>query len=489
MRFARLLALALLAVLAAAVPVQAASRLVIRGRGYGHGVGMSQFGAFGYAKHGWGYRAILGHYYSGTSIGRVNPARQVRVLLAASRRSVAFTGATAAGGRALNPGRVYSVTRSGLDRLALRSPTGRTLARMAAPLDVTGHGPLTLRGTTLNGVRNGAFRGRFVLRAGVLGGVTLVNQLGLEPYVRGVISAESPPSWPAEALKAQAVAARTYAITTSAGGSLGFDQYPDTRSQVYRGVRAETATTDAATRATEGEVVTYRGDPVVTYFFSTSGGRTENVENSFIGATPRPWLRSVDDPYDDASPRHKWIVRMSMRTAAARLRGLVRGSFRGIRVVARGESPRVVRAVVLGSRGRTAVTGPQLRARLRLFDTWASFARITSKTERKRASEKTPAPDQQSGGTPPDVRAARVASAGATTVSGDILPGRKGQWLRLQRHDAGRWVTVAWTALDRRGRYRLTLPGPGRYRVLWRGLDGPVVVVAASASAGRSAAK
>ena len=109
-------------------------------------------------------------------------------------------------------------------------------------------------------------------------GLSTINVVGLDDYVRGVVSRESPASWPLEALKAQAVAARTYAITTSKGGD-GFDQYADTRSQVYGGVGAETASTDQAVAETAGQVVTYEGAPVVTYFFSTSGGRTEDVEN------------------------------------------------------------------------------------------------------------------------------------------------------------------------------------------------------------------
>ena len=89
-------------------------------------------------------------------------------------------------------------------------------------------------------------------------------------------------------------------------GADGFTQYADTRSQVYEGVAGETAATDAAVAATRGEVVTYGGRPVATYFFSTSGGQTENVENSFLGAGREPWLKSVDDPYDSASPKHRW---------------------------------------------------------------------------------------------------------------------------------------------------------------------------------------
>ena len=86
-------------------------------------------------------------------------------------------------------------------------------------------------------------------------------------------------------------------------GRRGFDQYADTRSQVYGGVAVETAATNAAVAATRGQVVTYKGAPVVTYFFSTSGGRTENVENTSRAPSPKPWLRSVEDPYDGVSPK------------------------------------------------------------------------------------------------------------------------------------------------------------------------------------------
>src|SRR5207247_2378135 len=150
----------------------------------------------------------------------------------------------------------------------------------------------------------------------------VLNQLGLDDYVRGVIAGEMPSSWAPAALQAQAIAARTYAITAGGGTFL----YPDTRSQVYRGVAAETPSTDAAVVATRGRTVDYAGQPVVTYFFSTSGGKTENVEDSFLGASPEPWLVSVADPYDSISPRHKWgPYRMTLAGAARRLHGLVKG--------------------------------------------------------------------------------------------------------------------------------------------------------------------
>ena len=121
----------------------------------------------------------------------------------------------------------------------------------------------------------------------------------LEDYVRGVVSKESPASWPMEALKAQAVAARSYALSTAAHGS-GFDVFDDTRSQAYGGIGAETAKTDQAVAATHLQVVLYRGKVAQTFFFSTSGGHTENNEFSSLGfgQPPIPYLRGVDDPYE-----------------------------------------------------------------------------------------------------------------------------------------------------------------------------------------------
>src|SRR3954462_7439655 len=102
----RILPPALIACLLAAAPAQGAARFTIRGAGFGHGVGMSQYGAMGYAEHGAPYDAILGHYYSGTALGTTDPNRPVRVLLQ-STGTVRFSGATRAGTTVLSAGRSY----------------------------------------------------------------------------------------------------------------------------------------------------------------------------------------------------------------------------------------------------------------------------------------------------------------------------------------------------------------------------------------------
>jgi stage II sporulation protein D len=477
MRRVVLAALACLAVVP--VAAQAKSSFVIKGAGFGHGIGLSQYGADGYAQHGFDYQTIVGHYYQGTGIATVSPAPTVRVLLE-SATAPSFTGADDASGRTLDPAKTYSVVRTGANSVALRSPAGRKLATFDGTLRVTGEGPLRLNGMAGNGVRSGRYRGALEFRTGLFSGVSAINAIGLEDYVRGVVSAESPASWPAAALEAQAVVARSYAITTDAGSATdGFTAYPDTRSQMYRGVAAEFASTEAAVSDTRGQVVTYGGKPVVTYFFSTSGGRTENVENSFIGALPRPWLRGVKDPFDSVSPRHRWgPYRMTLAQAGAKLRGLVKGRFRSIKVLQRGFSPRVVRAQIVGTRGRTDVNGADLRRRFGLYDTWAYYTTITS-TEQK-TTPATPATDgagqadPASGGTAPTAPAG-TARAGRALLSGTITPAKRGAWVRVQRRVAGRWVTYAWTTTDARGRYRERLGSRGFYRVLYRGNAGPEI--------------
>jgi SpoIID/LytB domain protein len=280
---AGMLATALLCVLLLCAGSAGASTLVIEGAGDGHGVGMSQEGALGYAEHGWSYTQILAHYYTGTALGQAPTGAKVRVLI----------------------------------------------------------------GST-------------------------VKTLALESYVRGVISAEMPAEWPAAALEAQAVAVRTYALTAHAGSSR-FDVYSDTRSQVYRGPSAETASTNAAALATAGQIVTYAGQPAITYFFASSGGHTEDAQNAFPGAAAEPWLEGVPDQYDQG-PLHSWKLSLSFAAAGKRLGGLVKGTFRGIEVLERGSSPRILSAYVLGSAGRTLTSGGELAERLGLYDTWAYFS-------------------------------------------------------------------------------------------------------------------
>ena len=188
-----------------------------------------------------------------------------------------------------------------------------------------------------------------------------------------------PSTWSPEALKVQAVAARTYAITSSVGGN-GFDLYPDTRSQMYRGVAAETPATDAEVAATHDQIVTFDGKPAITYFSASSGGHTENIEDVWPGSRPQPWLRGVPDPYDGAGhdPYHRWGSQMTLAGAAAHLGPLVKGRLIGIRVTEHGASPRIIAAKVVGTKGRVRVSGTSLQSAFGLLTTYAEFTTITT---------------------------------------------------------------------------------------------------------------
>jgi stage II sporulation protein D len=346
-----MLASVLLALVGAQASAASTQELLIEGAGFGHGVGMSQEGALGYAEHGFSYQQILAHYYTGTALGTAPANTKIRVLL---------------GGK--------------------------------------------------------------------------VQPVALETYVRGVVSAEVSASWPLAALEAQAVASRTYALTAHAGGTK-FDVYSDTRSQVYRGVAAQTPQTNAAVAATAGQIVTYQGQPVATYFFASSGGRTENVEDSFVGSTPEPWLRGVVDQYEPHADHHTWKTALSFAAAAAKLRGLVHGSFEGIEVVKRGFSPRIVSAYVLGSAGRAAISGPALAERLGLYSAWAYFSTREGQSVKPEpdrsgwsAALTSPAPaaspgapsSEQGGAAASEASASAASSASSSSGESDVRGGAVG---------------------------------------------------------------
>jgi stage II sporulation protein D len=479
-RIATTAPIALLAALVAAAPAGAASKLTIRGAGFGHGIGMSQYGAYGMAKHGWTHDRILGHYFSGTQLGQAPAGAVVRVLLQ-SPKTATFTGATNAGTKELDAGKVYGARTVAGGQIRLVNAAGRKIATFDAPLRVTNSAdePIKLRGTAGNGVTDGTYRGWLEFRPGALGEVLAINAVGLEQYVAGVVANEAVASWPMEALEAQAVAARSYAITTSRAGENGWDQYPDTRSQVYRGVVGEHPNTNRAVNGTAGQVVTYKGQPVTAFFFSTSGGRTESVENAWPGATPKPYLKSVDDPYDDVSPYHRWgPISKSRGEVEQALKSLVKGRFKRIEVTRRGGSPRIVEAVVVGSNGRTTVSGEQLKQRFGLRDTWMTFNSVITEVE---TPPDTPQPPAPSGPTPKAPEQGN-ASGGAVAarmhrarVVGEAWPGRRGTRVTLQRLDGRRWVGAGRTRLGHRRRYKIALPGPGRYRVLVGAAAGPTV--------------
>lgn len=205
-------------------------------------------------------------------------------------------------------------------------------------------------------------------------GVTVVNVLPLEDYLLGVVPKEVSPSWEKEALKAQAVAARTYAVYhKGAFRSRGYDVTDDTRSQVYGGYSAEAAATNAAVRETKGEVITYGGRPIEALFHANGGGYTENSENVWGSAVP--YLKGVAEPKSSVTGR-AWTKTISTNSFAS-MAGV--GKLKRIELSAlkkapmkkkdRGISGRVKYMVVSGSKGTATLTGERLQSMLGLSST------------------------------------------------------------------------------------------------------------------------
>jgi stage II sporulation protein D len=449
-----LLLTVLTALLALPATASADVRHVIRGAGFGHGIGMSQYGAYGYALEGATYSDILAHYYKGTRLASA-PDRPVRVLLQPVDPYIRVRGATSVEGRRLRPDRTY-VARRGAGGIVVSTERGRRVARLGSVIQFDSGGEqMRLMGPALNYVSSGLYRGDIEVRVDG-GGVTAINEIDMDSYLRGVVAGEMPSTWPMEALKAQAVTARTYALATRKTDG-AFDQYPDVRSQVYKGVTGESVRSDAAVRETSGRIVTYAGEPAVTYYFSTSGGHTENVEYSFVGSLSKPWLVGVPDPYDTQSPYHRWKLTPS---AASLDRALgAPGAFKRLKVIQRGVSPRVVRARVIGTAGSRTLTGPQVRAALDLRDTWFTHYRIATTATRSRSAR--PA----SWGPRPRLR----------LLTGEFRPAPRRRVLVVERRVGKRFERIGRVRTSRTGRYSAELPQPGRYRVRHGTVAGPSV--------------
>ena len=378
-RLARLTAGAAALLCTLAVPAAAEAKWQIPVRGWGHGIGMSQWGAFGHATNGIGYHAILGNYYTGTTVDPV-PSETVRVLFRTGGSSYTFKHAIEACGRSLNKKSTYRAVRSGSSVL-LRNSAGSTLKNCGGKLTAIGADSPTAGGRTIRFVtEDDTYRGNMEFGVRSAGGLRAVNAVGLDSYVKGVVPKEVPSSWPAAALKAQAVAARSYGIATTKGGN-GWDHYRDTRSQVYGGYEAETAATNSAVAGTALRTVKHNGSVATTFFFSTSGGKTEDIDCAW-NTSPQPYLKGYKDKqYDQHSPVHKTTVTYTGAQMRSRLSGLFSGSFLGIDQIKRcvdngGFSGRIMTARVRGSSGSTTVSGDTLRNRLGLRSTWASFNKI-----------------------------------------------------------------------------------------------------------------
>jgi stage II sporulation protein D len=374
MRAGSLLLACLVAAGLAAASARAGTVFVVKGRGWGHGIGMSQWGAYGYAKHGWSYPRILAHYFPGTRLGRTD-VRSVRVLLAERRPSLAVGCAgpirvTDRAGRVhrLPAGRYRLGRRLRLPvetiRLRRSRATHRLQRALVSPLTFDcPSAPLELGGR--------AYHGTFVVHRQARR-LSVVNVVPLEEYLRGVVGGEMPHRWNLAALEAQAVAARSYALATLKPRA-AFDLYADTRSQVYGGLAYESHKVDLAVERTAGRVLLWKGRVATTLFFSTSGGRTAAIRDVWPRAAAVPYLRSVPDPYDVASPHHVWgPIVLTSATLATRLRAPALRRAGSLRVITN-ESGRAADVVA----DKRLLAARQVQIRLGLRSTWFRIGQLT----------------------------------------------------------------------------------------------------------------
>jgi stage II sporulation protein D len=498
----------------------APSVLVVTGHGWGHGLGMSQWGAYGYARHGFAYNRILAHYYPKTTLAHA-AGRTLRVLVAQGK-SVTL-GATG-GWSAIDA----TGTRVPLDPGTVDLGPALTLAshpELSPPFSFTSPAPLTVDGK--------AYRGKLVVSSdGKL--VSVIDYVGLEPYLKGVVPAEMPSDWPAAALAAQAVAARSYALANLVKAG-PFDLYGDSRSQVYGGVAVEADATDAAVDATSGMVLQYDGKVADTLFHSSSGGRTASALEATGVAVP--YLVSVADPYDALSPVHDWGP-LLLDAAKVQKELKLQAPIAGLTATA-GASGRVRSLQVATDDDASAsFTGNQVRFALGLRSTWfqPAFlslragvrtvaygkaatlvgtadgatgvtleAKPSSAVSWAPAGAPVPSPDGtfslsvkprlatsyrlaygsvRVGLATVSVAARVTAAASASGITGAAKPAAAGAQVQLLQRSSGAWVVASATVTDAAGAFSFVgSPAAGTYRVrvspghgLAPGLSAPLAV-------------
>ena len=441
--------------------------LLVHGRGFGHGRGMSQYGAQGAAIAGLSATQILNFYYPGTA--ETTRTGSMRIWLSAdTTASIKVKPATALKVRDLGDGTAftlpvsssitqwsidpYSTNRtrisyfhSGLQRWVNWAASGRSVLLGMAQFEGP---PVTF--LVMPDGSSKPFRG--ALRAANRSGSDLdtLNVLDLDLYVRGVVPKEAITSWRPAALQAQAVAARTYSVSrrdVAVAAGNDYDLCDTVSCQVYGGYAGEVASTNAAVAATAGRIRTHLGRPILAEFSSSNGGYT--------GPGPVPYQVGKADPYDgypgNGNPNHSWSLVLNRATVQANL-GV--GTLRRIRVNDRNGfgvwGGRVTSVTAVGSAGSKTLTGEQMRFALGVKSAWFS-------------------PEQSA-----IIKrwlAIGSAASGVGNVTGDeyLVRGGSGQNFakgRIYRSHAGAWEVYGafWTRYLQLGgpNHRLGLPASPR---------------------------
>ena len=212
----------------------------------------------------------------------------------------------------------------------------------------------------------GAYRGAVMADRTYSKAVSIVNLVDMDDYLASVVGSEMYPSWHIEALKAQAVIARTYALTRTGYKGYGIDVTDDTRTQAYQGVKKETDSTYRAAHETAGMVVKYNGKLAETFFCSMSGGKTADVYSAWGGGAGLDYLKSVDDIYEDVEniKGDTWKVTYTPSEIEAKLSasGIDIGNVTGLTVAERGNDMRVRKLIITGTKGSHTLTFDKCRS-------------------------------------------------------------------------------------------------------------------------------
>jgi stage II sporulation protein D len=351
--------------------------ITIKGHGYGHGHGMSQYGAEGAAREGLTFRQIAEFYYPGTTWG--TGKGRVTVLLSADTtddlvvepRPGLTVRDTAGKDRIALPDKGASrwkvdVGDDGVNRVSYRTKRWHRWKDLKGDGEFYAAGdPITL--VTPAGERS--YRGRLrAVRAS--GSRVTVNDVSLESYLKGVVPLEIPASWSPNAVRAQAVAARTYASYERKHPQSRAYQLCDTTScQVYGGYSAEYDASNRAVDATARQILLADGEPAFTQFASSSGGWTSAGSVSYLPAKK--------DPYDGwaGNPVHTWSEKVD-DTLIERTWPAI-GNLTKIAVTGRDGNGdwggRVTSITLTGRAGRVVVSGDTFRSMLALRSTWVTF--------------------------------------------------------------------------------------------------------------------
>ena len=359
---------------AAATPLPESARIVLPGHGWGHGRGMGQWGAKGMADEGKTYTQILSTYYPGTTLGSRGTTEDIKVLVETSS-DVVVTSASAFTARWTNGSIIATSTSTDPFFKATWDGSNYHLYRAAA-----WNGTWSLVKTTasmivfhagssmLQLVRNDGsvriYRGTIMAhQAG--SSINSINDVTMQGYLYGVVPRESPASWPAEELKAQAIAARTYSACKKDNARAAGDSYDicaTTMCQVYGGYGSrsgvggsitvlESSSSNSAVDATAGKVLLYNGAPILAEFSSSTGGYTS--------ASSLPYQKAVPDPGDAISPHHDWTANVGVSEIEARWPSI--GRLVDVTVTQRNGygqwGGRVLQMNLVGTSGTTTLSG------------------------------------------------------------------------------------------------------------------------------------